>query len=174
MHPVIRSEHLVLRPACMDDLETTHAYAGNLENTHLMMFLPFESMEETARSLREAEEEWGKEEPARREFSVLLGGAHIGGITLYTLDEPGNAELGWVLHRAYWGRGYVTEAARAVLGYAKEQLNVKRVIACCDSENIASRRVMEKLGMRMIVSDGTRKNRSSDEERVELIYELRL
>ena len=55
--------------------------------------------------------------------------------------------------------------------YAKIKWGMGRIIACCDSENISSRIVMEKLGMKYH-STGKRKNRSSEEERVELIYEM--
>lgn len=169
----IKTQRLCLRPVCMADLETTHAYASDPENTRLMMFLPYESLEETAQSIRDAELQW--QNPHHWEFAILKDGRHIGGITLYFLPEPGEVELGWILHKAYWHNGYVLEAARAMIDYARASLGARRVIACCDSENVASYRLMERLGMRCIVSDGARKNRSSgDEERTELIYELLL
>lgn len=58
------------------------------------------------------------------------------------------AEIGYVLARSYWGRGYMTEAARAVVYWALSQTGVFRVWAVCDVENVASARVLEKLGMR--------------------------
>lgn len=167
----IYSDRLMLRPVELSDVESTFAYAGDAESVGLMMFLPYESMEETEQSIRDALEQWQSPQPERREYAVIRGGEHIGGITLYHLDAPGEAELGWVLRRDKWGRGYATEAARALMAHAKREWGVRRVIACCDSENIASKRVMEKLGMRH-VSTGTRKNRSSAEERTELVYEL--
>ena len=56
-------------------------------------------------------------------------------------------EIGWTLHPQIWGKGYATEGARALLGYAFTQLNAHRVVAFCHAENIASGRVMEKIGM---------------------------
>ena len=47
-----------------------------------------------------------------------------------------------------------------------------RFVAMCDSENERSRRLMERLGMRRVPGVGKRKNRSSDEERLELTYEI--
>ena len=55
----IQTDRLVLRPLCVDDLETTHRYASDRENARYMMFLPNDSEEETLDFLREAQEEWG-------------------------------------------------------------------------------------------------------------------
>jgi len=170
----IRTERLVLRPVTMEYLHSTHAYASDLENTRLMMFLPYASIEETRSAIRESMAQWRMEKPHHREFVILKDGEHIGSVTLYFLDDRSEGELGWILNRKFWGQGYVSEAAGAILKYAKEQCAVRRVIACCDSENLPSRRVMEKLGMRHCET-GKRKNRSMGEtERIELIYELYL
>ena len=53
-----------------------------------------------------------------------------------------------MLHERVRGRGYATDAARAILRYGFETLGLHRVIANCQPENVASWRVMEKLGMR--------------------------
>lgn len=55
--------------------------------------------------------------------------------------------IGWGMHPALWGRGYAPEAARAVLHFAFEELKAHRVMASCHADNLASARVMEKLGM---------------------------
>lgn len=170
----ITTARLTLRPADMTMLESTHAYAGDLENTCLMMFLPYASLDETAQMLREAEEEWRKERPARYEFAIFLQDAHIGGVTLYMMEDRSEAELGWVLNKTHWRRGYITEAVPAVMEFARG-LGIKRLFACCDSENVASYKTMEKLGMRLCKSDGVRTNRSmGDTPRVEWTYELYL
>ncbi len=167
----ILTPRLTLRPVDMSFLASTHAYASDPENTKYMMYLPYASLEETAAAIRFSEAEWKKAEPEQCDFAVLLNGTHIGGVTLYFLDNRAEAELGWVLNRAYWGRGYAGEAAGALIDFARDAWGIRRVIACCDSENVASRRVMEKLGMRRVRCAGGRKNRSSDEERMEFLYE---
>lgn len=171
----IKTARLVLRPVTMGELESACAYALDLENTKYMMYLPYASMEETAQAIRRAEAEWAKEKPAFCEFAIWKDGAHIGGITMYFVEEPARAELGWVLHRDYWRNGYVTEAALALMEYARENWGIRCVFACCDEENAASYRVMEKLGMHLVKSDGTRTNRSTGEMiHTELTYEVRL
>ena len=163
----LRTARLLLRPVTAGDLTTTHAYAGDLENTRFMMFLPCADEKETARMLMEAEEQWRMDAPERYEFAVCLEDKHIGGITLYMMEDRAEAELGWVLHRDHWRRGYVTEAALAVMDYARS-IGVRRIFACCDSENVASYRTMLRLGMQLCKTDGVRTNRSmGDEQRVE-------
>ena len=172
---LLHTPRLTLRPVTTADLATTHAYAGDLENTRFMMYLPDADEAETALHLAEAEAQWRMDAPERYEFAVCLkdGGVHIGGLTLYMMEDRAEAELGWVLHKAHWRRGYVTEAAEAVIGFARS-LGVRRIFAGCDSENVASYKTMEKLGMRLC-GRGTRTNRSMGEEvRTELVYDLYL
>jgi ribosomal-protein-alanine N-acetyltransferase len=57
-----------------------------------------------------------------------------------------HANLGYVLARPFWNRGYMTEAVVAVSSWALEQEEIARVWAVCDVENIASARVLEKAG----------------------------
>ena len=170
----INTGRLVLRPISTADLETTHAYTSDLENTKYMMFLPHASLGETEEWLRSCEAMWDSPAPHHLEFAILLEGRHIGSVTLYPLDG-GRVELGWILNKVYWGRGYALEAARAAVDYAREQLGARCVFAQCDSENEASYRLMERLGMRRVSCVGGRKNRSTgDMERMELTYEAEI
>lgn len=57
------------------------------------------------------------------------------------------AEVGYVLARAYWGQGFITEAAQTVVEWAFAQPDIYRVWAVCDVDNLASARVLEKIGM---------------------------
>jgi RimJ/RimL family protein N-acetyltransferase len=61
---------------------------------------------------------------------------------------PDDVELGWRLARGVWGRGYATEGALAVRDAAFAELALPRLISITTDENVASRRVMEKLGFR--------------------------
>jgi [ribosomal protein S5]-alanine N-acetyltransferase len=72
----------------------------------------------------------------------------VGHMEFHPWFAPQTYEIGWVFDRAYHGRGYATEAAMALLHYGFETLQLHRIIATCQPENVASRRVMEKLGMR--------------------------
>ena len=63
-------------------------------------------------------------------------------------DENHRTGVGYLLGKQYWGKGYATEALRAVIAYLFEQNTVNRIDTFTWSENNASARVMEKAGMR--------------------------
>lgn len=170
MEITIKTERLLLRPIEISDLETTHRYASDRENCRLMVFLPNNTKEETLDYLKEAETEWQKPTPGYYEFAVVYEGVHIGCVSLYPDDKAKSAELGWILESGQHGRGFAAEAASALMGYARDHLGISVFIAHCDTENTASRRVMEKLGMKLISESGGRRNRLSDEERMEYLY----
>jgi RimJ/RimL family protein N-acetyltransferase len=66
----------------------------------------------------------------------------------YGVSSPGEADVGYELDPAQWGRGYATEAVLALLAFGFGRLGLHRVWAFCLAENTASWRVMERLGMR--------------------------
>lgn len=63
--------------------------------------------------------------------------------------EARQADMGYELDPRHWGRGYATEAARAVLDFGFSHMHLQRVSAWCLAENVGSARVLEKLGMRL-------------------------
>jgi RimJ/RimL family protein N-acetyltransferase len=79
-------------------------------------------------------------------------GAFVGMIGLQRFEGPepigACVEIGWRLPRAFWGRGYATEAARAWLGHGIGTLGLGEVVAFTEPENRRSLAVMERLGMR--------------------------
>jgi len=66
----------------------------------------------------------------------------------------GTVEIGYGVVSTYQGYGYATEAAGAVVDWALRQPGVARVVASCLRDNLASRRVLEKLDMRQVGTDG--------------------
>ena len=80
----------------------------------------------------------------RDEFSIIgYCGFH------HHPEVPGEVEIGYRLHPDYWNRGLITEAARAVRDHGFEELQLPRVISLIHPENIPSRRIAEKNGMKM-------------------------
>ena len=167
---VIATERLVLKPLGTQYLDTTNEYALDYENTKYMSHLPNESAEETLEFLRSTEAEWQKEEPEAYEFAVLYQDKQIGAVSLY--PENGIAEMGWIINRKYWGNGYAFEAAKALLDYFAGERGIKHFIAFCDTENTASYRIMEKLGMVRTGEYPGRRNRAASQESFEYRYEL--
>lgn len=140
----LRTARLCLRPFRFEDISAVHAYAGDSEVVRYM--------------------DWGPNSPADTEafvslavnppdgvhpFAVEHSGTLIGAVELrVTSAAHRRGEFGYVLARSAWGQGYATEAAAAVLTYAFEQADLHRVAATCDPANAASRRVLEKIGMK--------------------------
>ena len=65
-------------------------------------------------------------------------------------DRPDDIELGYRLRRSAWGKGYAAEGSRALLDKGFAELGVQRVFATTMVVNVASRRVMEKAGLRFV------------------------
>jgi RimJ/RimL family protein N-acetyltransferase len=82
-----------------------------------------------------------------------LAGTHelIGdcGLSTTTVEGSREVELGWIVRRAHWGRGDATEAAATWRDFAFEVLKLERIVSMVAPENLASRRVAEKLDMRV-------------------------
>lgn len=150
----IVTERLVIKPVAVSDTEEIHKYAGDKE-IDMMLFLPNDNIEQTIEFTKNAVREWAKKNPSVREFVMLYNGKIIGGIGLETVDESAY-EIGWVISKDHRNNGFVTEAGKALVGYAFEVLSAKRVIAHCDVRNKASEKVMQKLGMTLADSSGTR------------------
>lgn len=71
----------------------------------------------------------------------------VGTCTLSHLDAANSrAEIGYALHRAYWGKGYINEALVALLDFAFESLSLRRIEADVDPRNAPSIRALERLG----------------------------
>jgi RimJ/RimL family protein N-acetyltransferase len=172
LQSLILTERLQLRPLGPEDTEELFRFASDPENARYMIYLPVHTKEGTRQFLEEAWEEWQKESPAYYEYGIVEKGntAVIGEISLWVHEE--NAELGWILDKQKWNHGYMTEAARALMEVAAKQLDCRWFTAHCDDENRASYRVMEKLGMELQDRYGGRKNKGSEEERMERFYRM--
>ena len=135
-----------------------------------MMFLPNTTEQETKDFLIAVDQQWHQERPSIFEFAIVLDGLQIGAVSISREENADQGEIGWILNRKYWNCGYASEAAMAVLYFAKNHLCLKQVIAHCDWRNVASARVMEKLGMRIIDQNGTRTYLKRNETARELTY----
>ena len=168
----IKTQRLVLTPLNTGFLDSTHEYAGDIDNCRFMCNLPNANKEETQAFLLECEQEWAKKEPEFFEFAVIYENNHIGAVSASIDSEQNCAEIGWIINKKYWRHGFATEAAKALIGYLSADLLVTEFIAHCDSENAPSYRIMEKLGMIRTGEWGGRINRSSNKERREYEYRL--
>lgn len=169
----LESERLVLREFTERDFDAVHRYGSDPEVSRFMPWGP-NTEEDTAGFLRRAIAKQGREPRTQYELAVTLrdSGHLIGGCGIRVVNmELGEGNIGYCLNREHWGRGYATEAARRLLRYGFQHLEFHRLYATCDPENIGSRRVLEKIGMRQ--EGHLRENvRMREEWRDSLVYAI--
>jgi [ribosomal protein S5]-alanine N-acetyltransferase len=142
---IFMTTRLTLRPPRAADAAAIFAsYAQDPAVTHYLTWTPHTTVEETRRFVQRCVEGW----QTGREYTWLLclpDVAVIGCIALRV--DGGKADVGYGLAQACWGRGYATEALHALAAWSLQQPEIFRLWAVCDIENLASARVMEKVGM---------------------------
>ena len=146
----IETERLLLREFVEDDFDQIHEYGSDPEVVKLVPFGP-NTPDETSAFLQRCLDQQVAEKRKNYDFATIVKAENklIAGCGIHRINGHGNsAAFGYVLNRSYWGKGYATEAARALVKFGFDVLDVYRVEAICSLENIASARVMEKCGMR--------------------------
>ena len=145
----VTTKRLLLRRWRRDDLEPLTALFATVEMWWFPHRRGLDAAETAAfleRRLTEQRDDpttvWAAED---RSSGELLG--YIGLAVPRFLPEVLPAiEVGWRLHPTVWGRGLATEGGRAALAWGFDQLGLEEVVAIVEPENVASRRVMAKLG----------------------------
>ncbi len=142
----LHAGRLVLRRPRLEDAEAIfEAYARDEEVVRYLTWRPHGDVEQTRAWVQQALEEW----EAGRTFAwVVTRRGEDRPIGMLELRPDGHrVELGYVLARRYWNRGYMTEAVQTVVSWLLDQPGVHRVWAVVDVDNRASARVLEKAGM---------------------------
>jgi len=144
-----QTRRLILRDFEEADWKAVHSYASDPEVVRYVDWGP-NTVEETRNFVRRAIAAQ-KEQPRRNyHFAIVLKAENrlIGACGIF-VSNPNNREgwIGFVLNRHFWGQGYATEAAKALLEFGFEKLHLHRIFATCDPENVASAHVLEKIGM---------------------------
>jgi len=148
---ILTTERLVLRDFTGDDWPAVLAYQKN------PLYLRYYAwMDRTPAEVREfvgmflANQQSVPRVKFQLASTLKTTGQLIGncGIRLESA-EARQADIGYELDPNYWGQGYATEAARAMVQYGFSQLRVHRIWSWCIADNLGSARVLEKLGMRL-------------------------
>lgn len=146
--PALLTERLLLRPLRAGD---EAAYTAILADPLNVRYLPggAAGAARAAEKARHLIEHWGAAAWADgcRPWGVeLRDGALIGHLGLRFVPELGETELLYLLDRPHWGRGLATEGARAAIGFARERLGLRYLVALAVAENTASTAVMRRCG----------------------------
>ncbi len=139
--PSFTTPRLVLRPLTVEDGPALHAAFSDPEVMTYWSSGPHKTVQETVEyaAVNATDDRFAT-------WAVTENGAEaLGWVTLIKREE-GVAEIGFILRRDCWGRGYVGEAAGAVIAHGFEAMGLRRIFADVDPDNAGSIRVLEKNG----------------------------
>lgn len=145
----IHTPRLVIRNFQSSDEKDVDGYASDAEVVRFVEWGPNDK-KQTRQFVRSAID--SARERQRRIYELAIvdqqSARVIGGCGLHVHASTEFAMMGYVLHRDFWRRGLTSEAARALLQFGFEKLDLHRIYATCDVENTGSYGVMEKCAMR--------------------------
>jgi [ribosomal protein S5]-alanine N-acetyltransferase len=142
----LETERLILRPITRSDAPAIFSsYAQDPKVAHYVTWRPHQRLSDTetyiARCLAAPVDRARTYVLVGRAESRLIGAFHL------RRPEPHRVDCGYVLARPLWRRGLMTEALAAATHWAISEPDIWRIGAVCDTENLASARVMEKAGL---------------------------
>jgi ribosomal-protein-alanine N-acetyltransferase len=147
--PTIKTERLILRPITLEDVPEIQRLAGDRDVSSQTSDgeIPQPGTEE--QWFKKRQERFEKGEVVdfaiiHRDEGILIGAIGLG--AEYKKDE--SMQLGFWIGKPYWNQGYCTEAARAVVRYGFEALELHRIYSRHFTRNPASGHVMQKIGMK--------------------------
>lgn len=137
---VIESERLIIRPIEIDDAKDVFEWAGD---PVVNRYMPYPLHKDIHQA-----EEWIRSLGDKNEFVFCLKdtGEVVGGGSMSYREAFGAYELGYNLKRKHWGMGYATEASKALIRWAYEELGVHDFMARHANANHASGNVIKKCG----------------------------
>jgi ribosomal-protein-alanine N-acetyltransferase len=146
--PSLTTARLMLRPFTLADAPDVQRYASDRDVAATTLTIPHPYPDDGA-------EKWIGTHAARyadgrlASFAIIEreSGALAGAIGLHLELAHNRAELGYWIGKPFWGRGYATEAAEAMIGFGFEVLGLNKIHAAHFTKNAASARVIEKVGM---------------------------
>jgi len=149
---IIESDRLIIRDHIEEDLNSMHKL---LSNEKAMLYLPdikTNTLDESKNNLYEAIKESKLENRRKYFFAIILKDTkeYVGEIGyMVTLESTDGkvVNLGYFISPNYWGKGIVTEAAKAVINHAFSQRDIIKIETGCIKENLGSEKVMKKVGM---------------------------
>ena len=141
---MIETQRLIIRPFQPQDGAALHAY---LSNPAIYQYEPGEPI-----SLERAMELAAERSLSKNFWAVVLKKTKVlvGHLYFHQIDQPEflTWELGYIFNPAYHNQGFASESSAALIAYGFAHWGIHRVAAYCNPENVASWRVMEKIGMR--------------------------
>ncbi|GAQ19715.1 ribosomal-protein-S5-alanine N-acetyltransferase [Oceanobacillus picturae] len=140
---LINTDRLLIRDFQLEDWESVLKYTSD---SNVMEYIPEGVLSE--KGVKDLIRENVGENAEKFPVIFKEENALIGHMVFHKWGGERTYEIGWVFNPQYHNKGLASEAAMAILKYSFEELKIHRIIATCQPQNIASYRVMEKVGMR--------------------------
>jgi RimJ/RimL family protein N-acetyltransferase len=148
--PILTTERLRLRQLTLDDAESMIQIFGTPEMLRFLKQPPVDTREKAIELINWLNGHYERQESVDWGITLHGGDRLIGMCGTYEWNRSDrHVDIGYHILPAYWGQGYATEAARAVIRWCFDSLDVHRVQADCTDGNIASERVMLKCGFKV-------------------------
>jgi [ribosomal protein S5]-alanine N-acetyltransferase len=145
----LSTARLLLRSFQSEDAPAVARLAGAKEIAATTVHIPYPYAEKDAQEFfANAARDFRAGRSATFAICVASTGELCGAVGLHIAEANRHAELGYWIGVPFWGNGYATEAAGAAVAFGFETLNLNRIFAHHFAGNIASQRVLEKIGMR--------------------------
>lgn len=145
--PILETPRLVLRKIEDSDLQTIFRLQSDPEITRYFGRPPHSRIEQSEELLYKINDGLKNGTSIRWAITLRPSLAMIGSTGFWRWNQPHrNAEIGYELDAAHWGKGIMVEAIRPTLAFGFRAMNLHRVEANIDPDNLGSRRVLEKLG----------------------------
>jgi len=154
MKLILETDRLILREFLLSDAEAFFAMDSN-PNVHQYLWnKPVQKMEETIEIIEFVRKQYTENGIGRfamilKETNEFIGWAGLKFNTEIVNNETNFYDIGYRLVEKFWGKGYASEATFAWLKYAFETMNIKTIEAAAHTENGASNRILQKIGMQM-------------------------
>jgi RimJ/RimL family protein N-acetyltransferase len=145
--PILETPRLLMRGFRQSDIDEYAAICADVEVTKYLSSPPM-SREEAWRHMAMILGHWELRGYGMWAVEEKATGHLLGRIGLLNPEDWPGLELGWILGRQHWHRGFATEGARAALEYAFSTLGAERIISLIRKENLPSTRVAEHIGER--------------------------
>lgn len=147
-NPMLETERLILRKLTRKDAADIYEYASDPEVPKYMLWDVHKSIEDSKNFIRFTLGRYRKDEAGEWGIVLKETGKLIGCISFVSCDTKNKrGEVGYVLNRNYWGKGYMPEAAERLIEFAFSEMELNRVECFHFDANEKSGRVMQKAGM---------------------------
>ena len=150
--PVLETKRLIMRPPHREDVEDLAIIANDRDIAEMTSRMPHPYSQDDAIAFIDGFEN-GRYEGCIYAITIAESGRLIGMGAVENRSRFGGLEIGYWMGKPYWGKGFATEAASALVDLAFRVTETDTVLAACRTNNPASRRVLQKQGFQLLGLD---------------------